>query len=154
MVLERQYPAALLAEVDLARAGLVRESTVEKLPPADLVIFGSMEDADREYAPGKAWTVKLDLTLRLRDKSRQIVETFSSDAVEAVAGRIMEKIQEFRRQPTSPIAVTEKELWRRQALYLMPPRCQTWCKAIVPNFFSSSETTNWKPSEHGKMYCC
>ena len=50
----------------------------------------------------------------------------------------MGKIDEFRRQPTSQTAVAEKELRRRQALYLMPPRCETWCKAIVPNFFSSS----------------
>ncbi len=104
----------------MARSGLARGAP-ETLPPADLVIFGSMEDADREYAPGKPWAVKLDLTLRLRDKSRQIVQTCRSDAVEAAADRIMKKIDEFRRQPTLQTAVAEKELWRRQALYLMPP---------------------------------
>ena len=36
VVLERQYPTALLDEVDLARAGLVRDNAVETLPPAGL----------------------------------------------------------------------------------------------------------------------
>ena len=47
VVLERQYPTALLEEVDLARTGLVRGKAVEKLPPADLVIFGSMQDVEQ-----------------------------------------------------------------------------------------------------------
>ena len=128
VVLERQYPTALLEEVDLARAGLVRDNAVEKLPPADLVILGSMEDVGNEYEAGKPWAVKLDLTLRLRGHSNQISQTCRSDAIEAAADDIMRKIEEFRRQPASQTAVPEKELWRRQAMYLMPPRCETWCQ--------------------------
>jgi len=122
VVLERQYPTALLEEVDLARAGLVRGTAVEKLPPADLVIFGSMEDVKREYEPGKPWAVQLDLTLLLRGHSDQISQAFRSDLVETAAADIVRKIDNFRRrQPASQTRVPEKELWRRQAFYLMPP---------------------------------
>ena len=141
VVLERQYPTALLDEVDLARAGLVREKAVETLPPADLVIFGSMQDVSTEYIADKPWDVKLDLMLRLREHSSLISEKCRSDAVEAAADRIMAKIDEFHRQPVSQTAVPEKELWRRQALYLMPRCCETWWKAICPNFFWSNDLT-------------
>ncbi len=142
VVLERQYPTSLLEEVDLARAGLVRDNAVEKLPPADLVIFGRMEDADREYEPGKPWAVKLDLTLRLRGHSSYVSETCRSDALEAAADHITGKIDEFRRQPASQRVVAEKELWRRQALYLMPRQLETWPfrqNVLIPNFYWSSE---------------
>ncbi len=141
VVLERQYPTALLEEVDLARAGLVRDKTVEILPPADLVIFGSMEDANREYEPGKPWEVALDLTLRLRGHSEQIRQAFRSDLVDAAAAGIVRKIDEFRRrQPASQARVPEKELWRRQALYLMPQQVETWRdNVLIPNFDWSSE---------------
>jgi hypothetical protein len=148
VVLERQYPTALLEEVDLARAGLVRGNAVETLPPADLVILGSMEDADRVYEPGQPWMIKLDLTLRLRGHGDQISQAFRSDAVEAAADDIMRKIDEFRRQPTSQTAVPEKELWRRQAMYLMPMQIETWLsrdrtmwqnRVLIPNFEWSSE---------------
>lgn len=59
VVLERQYPTELLAEVDLSRAGLVKNNSIEKLPPADLTISGRMEDIDKEYEPGKRWSVNL-----------------------------------------------------------------------------------------------
>jgi len=136
VVLERQYPTALLEEVDLARLGLVRENGVERLPPADLVILGTLEDVGREYEPGKPWEVKLDLTLRLRDKSSQVERRFRCDAVESAAEEIMAKIDEFRRQPISRAAVPEKEVWRRQALYLMPrPMLKGYKNAIIPEFY-------------------
>ena len=66
--------------------------------------------------------VKLDLTCRLRGQTRQISRTLSSDAVEAAAGAIVLSVDEYRRSLTVPkTAVSEKELWRRQGLYLMPP---------------------------------
>ena len=43
VVLERQYPTSLLEEVDLARLGLARQPAVERLPPADLVILGTLQ---------------------------------------------------------------------------------------------------------------
>jgi hypothetical protein len=101
-----------------------------------------MEDIGHDYEAGKPWAVKLDLTLRLRDKSSQIEEQCRSDAVEATADRIVRKIDEFHRQPASKNAVPEKELWRRQALYLMPRRCQTWRDAIYPNFYYSTKLNN------------
>lgn len=140
VVLERQYPTSLLDEADLARAGLVRDKGVESLPPADLAVSGSIEDADGDFEPEKPWEVKLALTLRLRGKSTEIEVKCRSDAVEAAAGRIMEKIDEFRRQQPAPQGgPPEKELWRRQAMYLMPQRCVTWGEAIVPNFMMSSK---------------
>ena len=148
VVLERQYPTALLDEVDLARAGLVRGNAVERLPPADLVILGSLEDADREYEAGKPWAVKLDLTVRLRDHSSPIRAECRNDGIEAAADQIMAKIEEFRRQPASQTAVPEKELWRRQALYLMPPRREFWLsqdltrwqnRVLIPNYDWLSE---------------
>jgi len=147
VVLERQYPTALLEEVDLARARLVRDKTVEILPPADLVVLGTLQDANNEYVPGKPWEVKLDLTLRLRGRSSQISEQCRSDAIDATADHVMRKIDEFRRQPASQAAVPEKELWRRQALYLMPRQMERWIsqdltmwqnRVIIPNFFWSS----------------
>ena len=120
VVLERQYPTALLEEVDLARTGLVRGKAVETLPPADLVISGTMQDAGNEYVAGKPWEVKLDLTVRVRDRRSQVSQTCRSDAVETAADDIVRKINEFRGQPISPIGIPEKELWRRQARYLMP----------------------------------
>lgn len=51
----------------------------------------------------------------------------------------MAKIEEVRRQPIPQTVVAEKELWRRQAIYLTPRRGETWADAIVPNFVSSSE---------------
>jgi curli biogenesis system outer membrane secretion channel CsgG/tetratricopeptide (TPR) repeat protein len=140
VVLERQYPTGLLEEVDLARNGLVRENAVDKLPPADMVILGTLEDVNRVYEPNKPWEVRLDLTLRLRGHSRHIGQTFRSDTIDRAAGDLASKIDEFHReQPPSSTAVPEKELWRRQALYLMPARCETWCQAIVPNFFFTGQ---------------
>ena len=122
VVLERQYPTALLEEVDLTRMGLVRDKTTEVLPPADLVVMGTMQDVDSNYIPGRPWQVKLDLTLRLRGQAKQISRTFSSDAMAAAAGEIVLRIDEYRRLLTVPkTAVSEKELWRRQGLYLTPP---------------------------------
>ncbi len=137
--MEREYPKVLLNEVDLGRAGLTGRDAVETLPPADFVISGGMDDVSRVYEPNKPWEVKLDLSLRLRGHVSQVTQTSRSDAIEAAADEIMGKIEEFRRQPTSRTAVPEKELWRRQALYLMPRSCETWAKAIVPNFYSSNE---------------
>jgi hypothetical protein len=125
VVLERQYPTALLEEVDLARSGLVRDKAVETLPPADLVILGTLQDANNEYVPGRPWEVKLDLTVRLRGHSSQIGQTCRSDAVHEAAEHIMGTIDEFRRQPISQSALPEKEMWRRQAMYLMPPSSDT-----------------------------
>ena len=139
VVLEREYPKVLLDEVDLARAGLVRDKGVEALPPADFIVSGSMEDVGREYEPGKPWKVKLELTLRLHGHSYQISHTFRSNAIEAAADEIMQRIDLVRRLPTKPTAVPEKELWRRQAMYLMPARCETWARAIVPNFYFSNQ---------------
>jgi len=139
VVLEREYPKVLLDEVNLTRTGLVADNSIEALPPADFVVSGSMEDVDREYVPGKPWKVKLDLTLRLKGVINQISHTFRSDAIEAAADEIMQRIDEVRRQPMKPAAVPEKQLWRRQAMYLMPARCETWARAIVPNFFSSNQ---------------
>ena len=141
VVLERQYPAALLEEVDLARLGLVRKNAVEKLPPADLVILGTLDDVGREYEPGKPWAVKLDLTLRLQGHSTQIQQACRSDAVEEAADLIAAKIDKFHKQPTSQAIIPEKELWRRQALYLMPrPMLSGYRNAIIPEFYSSNET--------------
>lgn len=139
VVLEREYPKVLLDELDLARAGLVRDKVVEALPPADFVVSGSLDDVDRKYEPGKPWDVKLDLTLRLRGHMKQIRHTFRSDAIKGAANEIMGRIDDFRRQPTAAAAVPEKELWRRQAMYLMPARCETWAQAIVPNFGFSNQ---------------
>ncbi|NLE37836.1 MAG: hypothetical protein GX621_07410 [Pirellulaceae bacterium] len=135
VVLERQYPTALLNEVDLARVGLVRDNAVEKLPPADIVILGSMQDADNEYLADKPWVVKLDLTLRLGEHSSQISQMCRSDDVEKAAEAVLQKIDELRRRSTSRTVVPEKELWRRQALYLMPRQVETWQKnVLIPNF--------------------
>lgn len=140
VVLERQYPTALLEEIDLARIGLVRDKAIEKLPPADLVILGTVEDVSKEYVAGKSWEVRLNLILRLRGQSHEIILVDRSDAVETAADRMMRAIDEIRqREPKSDAAISEKELWRHQALYLMPPRCETWADAIVPNFYSSTK---------------
>ena len=120
VVLEREYPKVLLDELDLNRAGLVRDSAVESLPPADLVISGSTDDVSRVYEPGKPWKVTLDLSLRLRGHVSQVSQTFASDAIEAAADAVMQKIEQFRRQPAPQTTVPEKELWRREGLYLMP----------------------------------
>ena len=138
VVLEREYPKVLLDELDLGRAGLVREKVAEALPPADFVVSGSLDDVDRKYEPGKPWDVNVDLTLRLRGRSHSISHTFRSDAIEGAADEIMGRIDDFRREPTAAATVPEKELWRRQAMYLMPARCETWAQAIVPNFFFSN----------------
>ena len=100
--------------------------------------------------PGKTWAVKLDLTLRLRGRSSQIGRECRSDAIEAAADDIMQKIDKLRRQPTSQAAVPEKELWRRQALYLMPDRGEFWIspdlsmwqnRVLLPNFQGLSEVS-------------
>ncbi|NLX99214.1 MAG: hypothetical protein GXY83_24010 [Rhodopirellula sp.] len=139
VVLEREYPRVLLDEVDLGRAGLVRDGAVEKLPPADLVISGNMNDVSRVYEPEKPWEVKLDLDLRLQGRVSHFSQTFRSDAVEAAAAEMMRKIEELRRQPVSASTVPEKELWRRQALYLMPKPIETWGMGLAPNLPSTSE---------------
>jgi len=139
VVLERQYPTELLSEVDLARVGLVRGKGSETLPPADLVIMGSLDDAGRQYEPGKPWPVLITLTMRLRGQVETVTSKCRSDAVEAAAADLLPPIDAFRRrQPQAHPDMPEKELWRRHALYLMPRRCETWCRAIVPNFFASS----------------
>ena len=138
VVLEREYPRVLLDELELGRAGIVGGKTAETLPPADFVLSGAIEDVGREYEAGRPWKVRLDLTLRLRGHRGQLRQTFRSDAIEAAANELMPKIEEFRRQPASQSAVPEKELWRRQAMYLMPRRCETWAEAIVPNFSVST----------------
>ncbi len=122
----------------MGRAGIVGGKTAETLPPADFVLSGAIEDVGREYEAGRPWKVRLDLTLRLRGHRGQLRQTFRSDAIEAAANELMPKIEEFRRQPASQSAVPEKELWRRQAMYLMPRRCETWAEAIVPNFSVST----------------
>ena len=58
-----------------------------------------MEDADKQYEPGKPWAVTLDVTLRLRERGSQVRQTCRSDAIEAAADRIMERISELRRNP-------------------------------------------------------
>ena len=141
VVLERQYPTALLEEADLARAGLTRGKAIESLPPADLVILGSLEDCDRSFDAGMPWSVRFDLTLCLRGQNTQVVRKCSSDGVGATADHIMAKIDELWRRPTSPNVILEKELWRRQALYLMPDPCETTTIGAVPNFYSSSAET-------------
>lgn len=143
IVLERKYPKVLLDEVDLTRLGLVRDNAVETLPPADLVISGSLDDVSRVYEPNKPWEVTVDLTLRLRGQLFQVSQTGRSDAIEVAADDLMREIDAFRRkQPMSETDVPEKELWRRQALYLMPRRCETWADAIVPNFFAATKLNN------------
>jgi len=148
VVLERQYPTSLLDEVDLARLGLVRQPAVERLPPADLVILGTLQDVGREYEKGKPWNIKLDLTLGLRGQSDHAGEEFRSDAVELAADEIMRKIETLRRRPIPAVPVAEKELWRRQALYLMPIQIETWLsqdrrmwqnRVLIPNFEWSSK---------------
>jgi hypothetical protein len=142
VVLERQYPTALIEEVDLARMGFTRGKGTDSLPPADFVILGSLEDAGREYEPGKPWEVTLRLTLRLRGRASQIEKRCRSDAIEAAADDLLREIDAFRREkPLSDTNVPEKELWRRQAFYIMPERCETWGNAIVPNFCAASQTT-------------
>ena len=86
--------------------------------------------------------MKLDLTLRLRDHSSQISQTCRSDTMEAAADGIMRRSTNSAGSLRLPAAVPEKELWRRQALYLMPQRCETWSEAIVPNFAWSSKSNN------------
>ena len=141
VVLERQYPTSLLEEVDLARSGLVRQHAVETLPPADLVILGTLEDIGREYAPDKPWDIKADLTLRLRDKSIPILAKCRSNAIETAADDILKTIDDVRRQPASRATVSEKELWRRQALYLMPrPMLSGYDGAMIPELYASNET--------------
>jgi curli biogenesis system outer membrane secretion channel CsgG len=130
VVLERQYPTELLAEVDLSRAGLVKNNSIEKLPPADLTISGRMEDIDKEYEPGKRWSVKFDLILRLRGHSVYVSEMCHSDAIDSMADRLMARIEELRRSPHLQAAVSEKELWRRQALYLMSRPVGFWGKEV------------------------
>jgi hypothetical protein len=121
VVLERQYPTALLNEVNLARTGLANGDAAETLPPADLVLSGTIQDADNEYVAGRPWTVQLDLTLRLHRQEIQLRQVCRSDAIEAAVDAIMQKIDDFRRrQPAAASAMPEKELWRRQAMYLMP----------------------------------
>ena len=99
VVLERQYPTSLLEEVDLARLGLARQPAVERLPPADMVILGTLQDVSREYEKDKPWNVKLDLTLGLRGQSDHAGQEFRSDAVESAADEIMRKIETLRRRP-------------------------------------------------------
>ena len=109
-----------------------------KLPPADLVISGSMEDVGREYEPGKPWEVKLDLTLRLRGHSSQVSQTFRSDAIEAAADELMRKIDEFRRQPASPAPCRKRNCGAaRQCISC--PRVRDVGPGIVPNFSFSNE---------------
>ena len=35
--------------------GLVRDKTIERLSPANLVVLGTMQDVDSNYVPGKPW---------------------------------------------------------------------------------------------------
>ncbi len=147
VVLERQYPTSLLEEVDLARLGLVRLPAVERLPPADMVILGTLQDVGREYESGKLWNVKLDLSLGLRGQSDHAGQEFRCDAVESAADEIMRKIETLRRRPLPGSSIGEKELWRRQALYLMPIQFETWLsrdfkkwqnRVLIPSFEGSS----------------
>ena len=132
--MEREYPTILLNEIDLTRAGLVAGKEIEAIPPADLVISGSMDDVSRVYEPDKPWEVTLDLSLRLRGNANQVSQTFRSDAIEAAADKIMQKIEEVRRQPVAEAAVPEKELWRRQALYLTPKPYDASRVGLNPSF--------------------
>jgi hypothetical protein len=126
----------LLEEVDLARLGLTGDKTIERLPPADLVVLGTVKDVDTNYVPGKPWKVKLDLTCRLRGQTRQVSRTFTSGAVEAAAGEIVQSIDYFRQSLAVPQpVVAEKELWRRQGLYLMPSSG----KPDVPRWYGVTE---------------
>jgi len=119
-ILERQYPAGLLEEAELARLGLAKGHP-ENLPPADLVICGTMEDASREYRADQPWEVKLDLSFRLGKKSTQLSRVCKSNDLEGAAEEIAKAIQAFRQEgaagrPPEP----EKDFWRRQAFYHMP----------------------------------
>ena len=138
-VLEREYPKVLLDELDLGRAGLVRDGAVETLPPADLVISGSTDDVSRVYEPGKPWKVALDLSLWLRGHVSHVSQTFASDAIEAAADDIMQKIEQFGRQPAPQTTVPEKELWRREGLYLMPKPRPHAGPGLNPNYAPTSE---------------
>ncbi len=119
-VLERQYPTGLLDEVELARLGLAK-GHAENLPPADLVIFGTMEDASREYRADQPWEVKLDLSFRLGNKSTRLRRVCKSNGLEAAADEIAKAIQAFRLEAAAGRpAESEKEFWRKQGLYHMP----------------------------------
>ena len=107
-VLERQYPTVLLDERDLARAGLTKTNDVGSLPPADLVIFGSLEDAGRQYEPGKPWQVVLRLMVRLRGHSQPIEKTCRSDQIEAAADELMKEIDQFRQEQPKAEATCPK----------------------------------------------
>jgi len=118
-LLERQYPTGLLEEVELARMGLTKDN-VEKLPPADMVIFGTLQDVSSSYK-GNTWDVNIELLVRLQKRTASFTITCQSDRLEETAKRIVEEINNFRRKQTESFSVKqEKELWRRQALYLMP----------------------------------
>jgi tetratricopeptide (TPR) repeat protein len=118
-LLERQYPTGLLEEVELDRMGLTKDN-VEKLPPADMVIFGTLQDISRSYK-GNTWDVNIELLVRLEKRTASFTITCHSDCLEETAKRIVEEINNFRRKQTESFSVKqEKELWRQQALYLMP----------------------------------
>lgn len=120
VVLEREYPTGLLAEVELTRVGLAK-GTADQLPPADLVITGTMEDVTRQYSADKPWEIKLELTIRLHAQSVSEQLICQSDRIESAADEVVNKIIARRQRPSaSQPAETEKEYWRLQALRFMP----------------------------------
>lgn len=80
-----------------------------------------------------------ELNLRLRGRAGHSSQTFRSDAVAAAAAEVMRKIEELRRTPVPESMVPEKELWRRQALYLMPKPYPRSGAGLNPNFPPTSE---------------
>ena len=119
-VLERQYPTALLDEADLARLGL-SQGAKDDLPPADLLIMGSMEDATNEYSARVALGVKLDVLVRLRSATAPLTLTCRADRPDRAAQAILAKVNDLRRDPAfQTTGLTEKEFWCRHALYLTP----------------------------------
>ncbi len=105
IVLERQYPTPLLAEVGLARAGMTSTS-IEQLPPADIVVAGSFVEKTKQFAPGTDYPVTFRLVVasgRAKKRKCEFIADGRAGDLASVAERVVEEIAENRFMLSGPL---------------------------------------------------
>ena len=120
IVLERQYPTALLEEKDLARLGLSRGAP-DNLPPADIVIMGAVEDVRAELTANRMWEVYVEVRIRIKGVLTELATKCPANRSSIAVEFIVTKLNELlKRQPKESASLAEAEYWRRLGKHLMP----------------------------------
>jgi hypothetical protein len=98
----------------------VHETIPEGPPLLDLVVFTTLEQtADEREA--KVWNVNSELFLPLTKRTSSFAFTYTSYKEDQAAQYIVQTIDQYRREQADFFSTrSQSQLWRRQALYLMP----------------------------------